>query len=680
MKLRILHFSLITFLFSLFTPSSLVSARPVLSPLFSDNMVIQQQTDAPIWGEAKAGKKVTVTASWDGQTIITTADSQGKWRTSLNTPKAGGPYTITVNDGQKVTLQNVMVGEVWLCSGQSNMEMPIDGWARVNNYEQEKEEANQYPNIRLLQVTQHVATQPSDEVVVADGGWQVCSAKSVKEFSATAYFFGRNLLKSLNVPIGLINSSWGGTFIEPWISGETLSTHPDMKEATAIVQSIPTDSVGREAFYGKSMGNWQKQETALDPGYKDGKPVWAATNFDDSAWEMVKLPKEWGDMGLGSFDGAMWYRHALDIPADMAGKDLLLSLGQVDDIDYTYFNGELIGRSFEFGQQRLYVIPARLVHKGRNVLTVRVVDNIGGGGIYSDASKLVIGTFKNSGGRKQFIKTLSLAKDWRYKKTVELNKMPPVPSYRPNQPNQVTVLYNAMINPFVGFAIRGAIWYQGCNNEFKGYQYRELLPLLIRDWRTKWGCDFPFYIVQLANYKQQQTEPGDDEWAEVREAQAMAAQHVKDAGLACLIDIGDANDIHPKNKQEVGRRLALVARAKTYGEKSLEYSGPVYKGYRFEGEQIRIFFDHAEGLHSADGMAVKGFAIAGSDHKWHWADAHIDGQSVVVSSSEVCFPVAVRYAWHINPIGNLQNNAGLPAVPFRTDDWAGMSINNHKAL
>ena len=317
------------------------------------------------------------------------------------------------------------------------------------------------------------------------------------------------------------------------------------------------------------------------------------------------------------------------------------------------------------------------------MIAVRVVDNIGGGGIYSDAMRLVIGTFKVVGKGKaahnEYVKTISLATDWRYKKTIELRIMPPIPSIRPNQPNQVTVLYNAMINPLVGFAIRGTIWYQGCNNEHKGYQYRELLPLMIRDWRNKWGYKFPFYIVQLANNRALQTEPGDDEWAEVREAQAMAAQHVENSGLACIIDIGDANDIHPRNKQEVGRRLALIARAKTYGESGFEYSGPKYKDYRIEDQQIRIFFDHADGLRPAEGSEVKGFVIAGADRKWHWATARIDGNSVVVSSKDVVNPIAVRYAWHINPICNLQNSAKLPAVPFRTDDWPGISINNHNA-
>ena len=655
-------------------------ARPVLPPLFSDNMVIQQQTNAPIWGQAKPGRQVTVTASWDGKTIKTTADAQGNWRTALQTPAAGGPYTITVSDGQKLTLQNVMVGEVWLCSGQSNMEMPIDGWGQVLNYEQEKEEANQYPDIRLLQVVQHVATQPSREVVVADGGWLVCSAHSIKEFSAAGYFFGRDIHKYRNVPVGLINASWGGTFIEPWTSYEALSTHPDIREAAAAVRAIPTDAAAQARFYDETMGRWQQQETTLDPGYKDGHQFWAASDYDDSSWSTVSVPKEWTDMGLSGFDGAMWYRLTIDIPADMAGKDLLLSLGQVDDIDYTYFNGEQVGRTFEFGQQRRYVVPSRLVKRGRNVLAVRVVDNIGSGGIYSDASKLFLASYKKKGGKEQVLKSLSLATEWRYKQTIDIHKLPPIPSLRPNQPNQATVLYNAMINPFVGFAIRGAIWYQGCNNEHKGYQYRELLPLMIRDWRAKWGYDFPFYIAQLANNRAQQTTPGDDEWAEVREAQAMAAQRVENAGMACLIDIGDANDIHPKNKQEAGHRLALVARAKTYGETQLEYAGPTYSGYRIEGQQIRIFFDHARGLRPADDTVVKGFSIAGSDHKWHWADAHIDGETVIVSCPDVRYPVAVRYAWHINPVCNLQNAAGLPAVPFRTDDWPGISFGNHQAL
>lgn len=649
-------------------------AKPVLPELFTSNMVMQQLADVPVWGTAKKGKVVTVTASWNNQTVTAKADENGRWKVTLRTIEAGGPYTVTISDGQKVTLENVMLGEVWLCSGQSNMEMPVDGWGRVLNFEEEKQEANQYKNIRLLQMKHRVETQPSDEVVTTAGGWQVCSAASVKEFSATGYFFGRDIHKYRNVPVGLIDASWGGTFIEPWTSADALAQYPEMCPEIAKVQAIPSDKQQQLAFYSATMSEWGKKEKLTDPGYKNGKAIWASTDFDDSKWETVNVPCEWGKMGLGNFDGVMWYRHEVDIPKSMAGKDLILSLGWVDDIDYTFFNGESVGEMFDYGLDRKYTIPGRLVKAGRNVIAIRVIDIIGGGGIYHDAASLYLEPVK---GKKN--QRISLAAQWRYKLGPELKNMPSFPNLRLNQPNQVNVLYNAMINPIVQFPIRGAIWYQGCNNEQKGYQYRELLPLMIRDWREKWGNDFPFYIVQLANFRQQQTQPGDDLWAEVREAQAMTAQHVENSGLACTIDIGDAFDIHPRNKQEVGRRLALQARAKTYGEK-IEYSGPVFKNYQIEGGQIRVFFDHAEGLTARNGEQPKGFAIAGSDRKFYWATARIEGNSIVVSCPEVKFPVAVRYAWHENPICNIQNKQGLPAVPFRTDDWAGKSFNVRKAL
>lgn len=666
MKLRSLFILLVT-------ASALTAVgRPQLPPLFTDNMVFQQLSDAPIWGQAKPGKKVTISTSWDGGTITTMADASGLWRTSLRTPEAGGPYTVTISDGQKLVLQNVMVGEVWLCSGQSNMEMPIDGWSRVLNYEQEKQEANQYPNIRLLQVSRTVSAQPLTELETnLGGGWQVCSAQSVKEFSATAYFFGRDIHKYRNVPVGLIDASWGGTFIEPWTSAEVLRLHPDMQEALDELSKQPADKAERERFFAHQMTAWKQQVKVLDPGFDGGRPRWASKDFDASGWPTMTIPVEWEKAELPNYDGAVWLRRTVDIPATWAGKDVTLALGPlVDDLDLTYFNGELVGETDHYGEQRTYTVPSRLVKSGRAVIAMHIIDTGGGGGLYSAADQLYL---ECRGER------IALGGDWHYQATVPLSKVLPVPVNDASTPNQVSVLFNAMIHPLVGFAIRGSIWYQGCNNEHKGYQYRELLPLMIRDWRAWWGYDFPFYIVQLANYKQLQTEPGDDEWAEVREAQAMAAQHVEKSGLACLIDIGDANDIHPRNKQEVGRRLALIARANTYGERGLEFSGPVFDRYQMEGDKIRIFFRHANGLHTADGGPLKGFAIAGSDHRWHWAEARIDGQSVVVACQDVKAPVAVRYAWHVNPLCNLQNADGLPAVPFRTDDWPGLSINNHWA-
>ena len=648
-------------------------AKPVLPPLFTDNMVLQQQCDVPIWGQAKPGKKVMVQASWSDMTAIAEADAQGRWRTTLHTPKAGGPHTITVSDGQKLILQNVMSGEVWLCSGQSNMEMPVEGWGHVKNYEQEKQEANKYTNIRLLQVRKNTSPAPLDDFETnLGGGWQVCSADVVKDFSATGYFFGRNIYQSENVPVGLIDASWGGTFIEPWTSADALKHHPDMSKALTEMAKIPAGKAERKAYYEQRTAEWKDSEKGVVGGYDTaGRPLFAQMNF--SSWPTMTVPVRWEQTALPNFDGIVWMIREVDIPKAWAGKPLTLSLGKVDDLDFTCWNGEEVGQSLSFSDTRLYTIPGRLVKAGRNVLAVSVIDTGGDGGIYSEAEQLYVA---NAKGQR-----VALDGPWHYKTSTPLSQLTFLPMSDDTSPNQVTVLFNAMIHPLVNFPIRGAIWYQGCNNEHKGYQYRELLPLLIRDWRAKWGYDFPFYVVQLANYKQLQTVPGDDEWAEVREAQALAARHVEKSGLACTIDIGDARDIHPKNKQEVGRRLALIARANTYGEKGLEFSGPIYEDYIIEGNKIRVTFSHAAGLRTADGGAqVKGFAIAGSDRRWHWAEARIDGQSVVVSCPDVAAPVAVRYAWHVNPLCNLQNAAGLPAVPFRTDDWPGLSINNHRAV
>ncbi|MDR2622450.1 MAG: sialate O-acetylesterase [Dysgonamonadaceae bacterium] len=467
------------FCFALSLTGSIANAEIKLPKMFTDNMVLQQKTEAPIWGKATPEKEVKITTSWDNQTYKVKAGKDGKWLVKVNTPQAGGPYSIAISDGKTLTLNNILIGEVWICSGQSNMEMPLAGWGKINDYEKEIAEAK-YPDIRLLHVNKAASTRPLDDLTATRNGWQECSPANIAEFSATAYFFGRDLYKNLNVPIGLISTSWGGTVAEAWTSGESLEYIPDFKQA-------------------------------LD--------------------NMKNQPEE--------------------------------------------------------------------------------------------------------------IKT--------------------------ENPNRVTVLYNAMIHPLVPLAFQGAIWYQGESNADRAAQYKELFPLMIRDWRKAWNRDFPFYFVQLANFKDQQPEPVNSNWAELREAQ-LQTLHLDNTGMAVIIDIGDAKDIHPKNKQDVGIRLALNARALTYKKKT-PYSGPVYKSYKIQGDEIRIHFSHADGLKTSDGSEVKGFAIAGSDHVFHWANAVIEGNKVIVGSPEVKFPVAVRYAWADNPVCNLYNGAGLPASPFRTDNW-----------
>ncbi len=629
------------------------SAKIELPAIFTDNMVLQQQTDAPIWGKATPKKTIEIITSWDKKSYTITAGENGKWKTFLRTPAAGGPYTISISDGKKIELKNVLIGEVWICSGQSNMEMPLAGWGKVNNYKEEIEAAN-YVNIRLLQVDKKTSTTPKDDLSVENGGWQVCSPATIAGFSSTAYFFGRNLNQNLgNTPIGLINTSWGGTIAEAWTSAESLENMPDFREE---IKNIKNTNIEKQQ---QVLEEWDKQFESADSGIKNGTAIWAANNFNDSDWKTMNLPCMWEENGLPGLDGIVWFRKEISIRPDMQGKDLELSIGVVDDNDITYFNGVQVGATIGYGIDRKYRIPKKLVKEGKAIITIRVTDTGGGGGFDSPAQNMYIKS-DNSG-------TISLASGWKYKVAVDTRNLAPKPKSL-NDPNRVSVLYNAMIHPIVPFAIKGAIWYQGEANAGRAYQYRELLPLMIRDWRKQWNQDFPFYLVQLASFMEIQKEPSQSGWAELREAQ-LQTLHLDNTGMAVTTDIGDAKDIHPKNKQDVGIRLALAARANTY-KQNIVYSGPIYQSYQIEGNKIRISFSHTDkGLKGKNNETLKGFAITGSDHQFHWAEAVIDGNEIVVSSPKVAFPVAVRYAWANNPIGNLFNGAGLPASPFRTDDW-----------
>ncbi len=555
-------------------------AKIVLPPIFSDNMVLQQQTNAPIWGEAQPMKTVKVTTSWDGKTYAVQADKAGKWKVTVHTPVAGGPYEIALTDGKKVSLKNVMIGEVWICSGQSNMEMR------------------------------------------------------------------------------LIHTSWGGTNVESWISGEVLKEMPEFVKTVESIQKMPNDKKILKAEYLKELTAWNNR---VDEGFAEGKPVRAAASLDDKDWESMNFPGEVGPQ-LAGFDGVMWVRKEIEIPASWAGKDVQLSLGAIDDNDITYWNGIEIGRTDGPTLQRKYIIPEKMVKAGKAILAIRVLDTGGNCGIWGDL-------YLRSTNDEQ----ISLSGDWKYQVAADTHKVGALPVDRSVDPNLPTSLYNAMIHPLISYGIRGAIWYQGENNSSRAYQYRELFPLVIENWRRDWKQDFPFYFVQLANFMHEVSQPAESEWAELREAQ-MRALAVGNTGMAVIIDRGDANDIHPKDKQTVGHRLALIARAKTYGEK-VPYSGPIYRSHQIVGNKIILSFDHTDGgLKSSDGKELKGFAIAGRNHEFHWAKAEIDGDKIIVSAPEaVPYPVAVRYAWANNPVCNLYNGAGLPASPFRTDDWRGIT-------
>jgi sialate O-acetylesterase len=643
-----------------------VRAEVRLPAIIGDNMVLQQGMKVAIWGKANPGEHVTVTFA--KKSIDTVTDAQGRWQVWLGPLKAGGPSELTVKgDNNLVMIKNVLVGEVWLCSGQSNMEWPL-----VNTVggAETVAQAN-HPEIRLFSVEHHTAGSPLTDL---EGHWVVTTPEEAAHFSAVGYFFGRELYQRLKVPVGLIDSSWGGTPAEAWTSLEALLSSAELKPILDKYESSLNTLPQTKEAYARALAQWEDKKL-----YSDGENKGEALGYANPAtptadWSRMDLPQQFETTGL-LIDGAVWFRKVVELPESWAGKDLVLNLTPIDDHDVTYFNGTRIGATGRetpnsYMVPRKYAVPGSLVHAGQNVIAVRVFDSAGEGG-FSRGGKMSIGP--TGAGESELI---SLRGSWDYKVELALEPKHPDWGSRPeavgvtNQ-NNPSVLYNAMIAPLVPFVIRGVIWYQGESNAGRAYQYRTLFPVMIRNWRSAWGRDFPFYFVQLPNWHANKAEPDESDWAELREAQMMTLREPQ-TGMAVTIDIGDENELHPRNKLDVGRRLAAWALADTYGQR-VPASGPLFERYAIEGDKVRIKFKHGVGLKMSDGGPLKGFAIAGEDRRFVWADARIDGETVIVSSSRVPKPVAVRYAWADNPMANLYNKAGLPASPFRTDDWPGIT-------
>lgn len=644
----------LTIVTAILMASVALEAKVALPSIFSDNMVLQQQRSQKFWGTAKPKKRVSIVTSWDNAVYETRSDADGKWAVCITTPKAGGPYTITVSDGDKLILENILIGEVWLCTGQSNMEMSVEG---VKNAAAEIKAASDYPQLRLLHVKNTTSPVPLNEVSIVGDTWKVCSAETIAKFSAAGYFFGRDLYQNLEVPIGLIETCWGGTLAEAWTSEEALKQMPYFDNALEKLKVLPLSAQARNDMFVSDIKAWAENMKKIDPATASF-PSWIDPDYSDASWRKVELPGYVQQKGFPEFvGGIMWMRRTVDIPAEWAGKELVLDLGVVDDHDYTFFNGVELGHTEGCFAHRRYTVPAALVKEGKAVIAVRVFDTGGLGGIVGN---MRIGLDKDN--------TLPISGTWTYNVSMDIEDIPSMPVNTATEPNFPTFLYNAMLHPLKDYNVQGAIWYQGEANVNRAAQYADLLPLMINDWRTAWGYNMSFYIAQLANYMEEQKAPEESVWAELRDAQRKTL-HLENTGMAILIDIGEARDIHPKNKQDVGHRLALLARAKTYGQE-IVYAGPEYRSYRIVGNTIRIQFNHAhKGLKTSDGSALKGFTIAGADHTFYWADAVIEGDEVVVSAKEVAFPLAVRYAWANNPLCNLINGEGLPAGPFRTDNW-----------
>ena len=636
-----------------------------LPAVFSNNMVLQRDIKIPVWGWASPGEEVTVVLGKDSAKVK--ADSDGYWRVDLKEHLASSePMELVVKGKNTITVSNVLIGDVWICSGQSNMAMTV---SRCKNKEAEIAGAD-FPMIRHFKVGNRIQLVPVNDV---SGSWSVASPKTVGGWTAVGFFFARDLYKELNVPIGLINTSWGGTRVEAWISRPAYSKLDGSSADIAKLDGLKKPLVGAKEDYKKSVKDFKTAYRKLELLEKDQAHIerYSSPELDDSSWKEIVTPANWESQGHPGLDGEVWYRRTVKMPETWAGKDLALELGSIDEIDTVYFNGKFVGgmgsikplNTGSWNKPRKYVVPGKLVKKGEAVIAMRIVDQAGQGGPWGGTKDQMF--IVSVDGKADLDARIPLSGKWRYDIALALPNKPAAKT----SPNTATVLYNGMVNGLIPYGIKGAIWYQGESNAGNAYAYRVRFPAMISDWRERWGQgDFPFFWVQLANFRAAPTAPEDSSWPVVRESQNKTLS-LSNTGTALAIDIGDAKDIHPKNKQDLGKRMALAARKVAYGE-DLVYAGPTYKSMKIEGNKIRINFDNiGGGLVAKDGELAQ-FAIAGDDKQFVWADAVINGDSVVVSSKTVAAPVAVRYAWAMNPAGcNLYNKEELPANPFRTDDW-----------
>ena len=642
---------------------ALVSAEGAslqLPKILGDHMVLQQKSFAKIWGWAEPEQVVKVTTSWNDKTYRVVTDQQGNWQVSVATGKAGGPYTVTIQADETRVLEDILLGEVWICSGQSNMEWPLSRAETAG----EEIPLSDFPEIRLFTVEKTIAVRPEEDL---KGSWDLCSPETSADFSAVGYFFGKMLHKELGVPVGLVNTSWGGTPSESWTSRETLLTFGDFDrqlEELYGTSDNEMEEARKEQLRIESMIKKQQDfENQDNIGFSEG---WMNVEFDDSSWGKMDCPAEWSSIDeIGMLEGVLWMRKGIEIPDSWIGKDLSLELGPVDEMDITYINGVEVGTSRKISNwnvPRIYQVPASLVNSGRLQLAIRIVNTNAQGGILGHPKQLKIYPEENTNEE-----VVRLAGQWEYRIAYTFPEVPMV--FNSHTPS---VLYNGMLHPLKNMALKGAIWYQGESNQTRAMQYRTIFPGMIEDWRATWEQgDFPFYFVQIAPYNY-----GHDETSvELREAQFLTLSKVKNTGMAVTMDIGNPNDIHPTNKRDVGKRLALWALAKDYG-KDVVYSGPLYREQTIEENKIRIHFNYIGTGLEAKGGPLTHFEIAGEDQVYHPANAVIDGKTVVVSAAEVASPVAVRYGWSNTAEPNLCNAEGLPASSFCTDSWKRITEGN----
>ncbi|WP_461534104.1 sialate O-acetylesterase [Sinomicrobium sp.] len=615
-----------------------------LPAYFSDNMVLQRDTPINLWGWSVPGQEVRVKIGSSSQRDK--SDKDGKWQVQLPAFPAGGPYTVKISSGASVVeLHNVLMGDVWLCGGQSNMEWPLG----QTPFEETDTLWLKEQQLRLLKIIPEMDYRPREDV--HSFGWELPNPERISAFSAVGYHFGKFVQRESGVPIGLISVNLGATSIETWMSNESLKAFSQFKEELRHSGSF---AEVEEAF-DKSKKNWYNQYYYTGPGIAE---KWFLPQTDTSSWSTMEIAgNTWEEEeNLKDFDGAVWFRKNFDLPDEFEGDSLLLQLLQIDNHDISWVNGHRIGETFGRHNHRNYTVPVDILKKKDNVLTVRVFDTGGIGGFTTPA----------------FWGNEVLWGKWYYRKGLEYD----ADKFLEQELVNVTpfsspaVLYNANVAPLTSLNIKGVIWYQGEANVARAVEYRKLFPALIRDWRNHFGREIPFLWVQLANYGQEADTPKSSTWAELREAQSMA-QHLPNTAMAVTIDIGEAEDIHPRNKLDVGKRLGALAMNLCYGGKYAAQS-PQFKDMERKGDSLFIRFTAATpALKTSDKYGyIRGFQLAAENRKFYWAKAFLRGDTVVVYTPGLHRPVAVRYGWSDNPGKlDLTDENGLPVAPFRSDDW-----------
>jgi sialate O-acetylesterase len=628
-------FKIILFFISI----SFIDAKIKLPRLVSDGMVLQRNQPLNIWGWADSGEKVEI--QFQNKKYQTVADNSGSWKIILPKMKAGGAFTMTINE---ITLNNILIGDVYLCSGQSNMELPMH---RVKTlYPEELKNANN-SNIRFFTVRQKYNFKEAQNDL--DGGsWEETNPQTVQNFSAVAYFFAKEMYQYNKIPVGILHSSLGGSPIQAWMDPNSLKKYSEY--LTEADKWKSDELISKTESSDNELNNtWYSELDKLDDGLKNH---WESFDANDSDWKKMNIPGSWEDVE-NPFDGSIWFRKEIYLPKGSEKNTAFLNLGRIKDADVTYINGKKVGNvTYEY-PPRWYDIPTGILRKGKNIIAVRITNGSGKGEFIRDKDY-----FLQIGSEK-----IDLKGEWKYKIGGIMKRPVPGQKFIRWKP---TGLYNAMINPLIKYPIRAVLWYQGESNTSKPKEYQDLLSTMILDWRSKWNQkDLPFFIVQLANFMETKSQPVESNWADLREQQRKVSQTISNTGLAVTIDVGEWNDIHPLNKKEVAKRLSLQVE-KMFFDKNIIANGPVYESMKIEGNKVILSFKKG----TNDFLQIselKGFTIKGKDGIYKWANAKIEGKKIVVWNDEIQNPIAVRYAWADNPEANLKNKIGLPASPFITE-------------